>query len=151
MFNAPAKVGASALLRITNWTAWVVAITLALVPPLSYLLVQYTRVTESMRAEAQLHANEVTELVQRDPDHWQLQNARFLAMFARPTTGTPVPELERVIARDGQVVAEKNEMSGHFHTTTRAPTYDAGELVGWVEATRVALLCSACGCLPGPL
>lgn len=136
MPTSVAKVGAGALLRITNWTAWFVALMVTFVPPLAYLSVQYTRVSEGMRAEAQLHANDVTELVQRDPEHWKLQESRFVAMLARPAIGPRVPETKRVLARDGQVVAEKSDMRDYFYITVEAPFYDAGEQIGMVQVSR---------------
>jgi len=111
------------------------AIVIALIPPGALFWVEYSAIHAALRAEAQINARLSSQVVDQNPEHWELEVTHFEALLAkRPPDHTP----ESRVIRDagGGVVAGSDDGIGTLTVSASAPIFDSGIEVGTLTISR---------------
>jgi signal transduction histidine kinase len=123
------------ILRIFGWLAGAVVVALAAGLPAVYFTIAWKSLDAALRTEAEIHAHEVSDIVNRDPEMWTYETIRIQGILSAQPGGRE-PESRRILDSAGNVVAERRE---ELHPPVMArshPVKDSGETVGTLEIRR---------------
>jgi len=121
--------------RIVTLLAGIVAVFVAVLPPLVYFASRHEAQRAILRTEAQLYAAAVTQLVNLNPQLWQFEYVRLEELLSRGPIA-PVTEARVLSGLDGKVVAQVGGALGGLLLTERAPVHDSGRVVGTLSVAR---------------
>ena len=115
--------------------AAVFAMVIALIPPGALFWTEYSAIQAALGAEAQINARLASQVVDQNPEHWQLEVTHFEALLAkRPNNHTP--ESRVITDAGGGVVAQSQDDIGTLTVSASAPIYDSGVEVGTLTISR---------------
>lgn len=147
--------GRQRIVSITTWIAGVVAVTVALLLPLGYFAVSYQYLSGGLAAEAELTSQNVTGVINAQPDLWQYEQIRLEELLARRMHDNH-DKMRRILDLRGRLVAESGAPSKYPPLVRRFDLMDAGQRAGILEirtslfplllrTALVALLGLSCG------
>lgn len=136
---APPQIGADASRTITIIAACL-GLAITILPPVAYFTRGLASESASLQIQARLIAGQVSALISRSPDSWQMQELRLRLLLMPDGIDLTEPEIRRIVDAEG------NEATSAFvqslgllpwpKTMQRAPIHDQGAVVGSVEITR---------------
>ncbi len=129
------KIDPGALTQIVTALAAVIALALTVTIPVAYFLSARVAKHAELAAERKMASATISQLINRNPELWVLENARvrgLLAMLPQPQE----PEWRTVFSKSNQLVAEQGTRVLLPVISETAPLYDAGIVVGRVEFQR---------------
>jgi diguanylate cyclase (GGDEF)-like protein len=135
--NGPAKSDLSVTRLVTGFAAGI-SLLLALAGPAAYFLAARSREAAKAQAHGEDVAQRVSELVARNPDFWQFEQARIAAIL----TSTGVDHAgyhRRVIDLGGRVLAADPDAITGPSLEVADPVFDSGRVVAEVRTTRSLL------------
>lgn len=121
--------------RIIASLAGVAAFGAAILPPIGYFGLASRYQQGILTAVAELEAEHVSNLVIAAPDLWRYQKIRLDELLER-RPGMGKTQLRRIMALDGQVIAEKGDHSQWPSIKGSCLIYDAGVSVARVEVVQ---------------
>ena len=145
---------------LAKWLAAVAALAISLGAPAGYLYFGYQQATGSLSAESFLMAQQITQLINSNPDYWQFETIRIEEMIGRHHHDSGGDD-HRVVSNSGKLIAESSTIApgSPWPTVTRQETlHDYGVAVGHLDITyslenlyKVALLVAVFSCIAGLL
>jgi diguanylate cyclase (GGDEF)-like protein len=137
----PAAAGPSQpLARAASWLAGVIALLIALAPPVGYLAQRHAHDSASAALEAAKIAGEVTNLISLRPESWTLQYLRLLGILSPPALQDRLGEARQLTDITGRVLVEMQVPADTVPAAPvlrrAAPVHDQGWPVGEVRITR---------------
>ena len=133
------------LLRFTTGVALLIAIIIAVFPPILHFAYDVKFEKGQMKAEAKLYARDVSQLVGRNPEMWQFETMRIdeviSAMHKNDIGEAPLHgDIQGnivVLNAEGEIVTQSsNRDLPEPQTSVSQPLYDAGTQVGTLVETR---------------
>lgn len=133
------------LLRFTTGVALLIAIIIAVFPPILHFAYGVKFEKGQMKAEAKLYARDVSQLVGRNPEMWQFETMRIdeviSAMHKNDIGKAPLHgDIEGnivVLNAEGEIVTQSsNRDLPEPQISVSQPLYDAGTQVGTLVETR---------------
>ena len=133
------------LLRFTTGVALLIAIIIAVFPPILHFAYDVKFEKGQMKAEAKLYARDVSQLVGRNPEMWQFETMRIdeviSAMHKNDIGKAPLHgDIQGnivVLNAEGEIVTQSsNRDLPEPQTSVSQPLYDAGTQVGTLVETR---------------
>ncbi len=122
--------------QLTLLLAAILSLCLALMPPLVIYVGGVKSERANLAVEAQIHAQSITELVNRNPELWQTMTVG-LEQILRSRAGDDTPEIRAVHNLSGEEVAQyADSLDGPFYFTASDKIYDAGQVVAQLTITR---------------
>ncbi|MEJ0016967.1 MAG: EAL domain-containing protein [Acetobacteraceae bacterium] len=121
--------------RIATILAAAIALVATLAVPAAYFLASTAARYAEVAAEANLAAATMSQLASRNPELWVFENARIRGLLGMLRTSQE-PERIIVTALNGDSVAEQGDMLPPPVMASTSPIYDAGRIVGHVQAAR---------------
>ena len=128
-------VGSSPVVVLAKWLATVTALIISLGVPAGYLYVGYQQAVGALSAESYLMAQQITQLINRNPDYWQFETIRIEEIIGRHRDDTGASD-HRVVRNSGEVIAERSTIApgSPWPTVTRqAALNDYGIAVGRLD------------------
>ncbi|MES2710243.1 MAG: GGDEF domain-containing protein [Pseudomonadota bacterium] len=145
--------------RGANWQAWgapleadrigvrtittiaiLLALVIAVLPPVAYYSRGVASVTATLRIQAQLISGQVNTLIMRSPDSWQMQELRLRVLLTPDGVDLREPEIRRIIGIDGAEASvafvENLGLLAWPRTSERVAILDQSVVVGFVEIER---------------
>lgn len=107
---------------------------LSLAPPVTWYQSGHAKLEAELAASALVKAAVISDRIALNPDLWQFETERLASLLMLGEVEDP--EWRRVLAADGSVVADTQVVLSAPHVVVRRPMFDAGRIVGWVEARR---------------
>ncbi|MDD5298330.1 MAG: ATP-binding protein [Rhodocyclaceae bacterium] len=120
---------------LTTAIAALLAVVVALVPTVSYSWAAYASLRGAIEAEAQINSRLLSQIINQNPVHWRLQEARYQSLLTRRPK-EKAAEVRRLVDAEGRTITESADAIGEFTTTIRMPVYDSGATVGYLEVSR---------------
>ena len=143
-----------------KWLAAVTALAISLGAPAGYLYFGYQQADGSLSAESFLMAQQITQLINSNPDYWQFETIRIEEMIGRHHHDTGGDD-HRVVSNSGKLIAESSTIApgSPWPTVTRRETlHDYGVAVGRLDITyslenlyKATLLVALFSCIAGLL
>ncbi len=126
--------GSRPVVVLAKWLAAVTALVISLGVPAGYLYFGYQQVAGAISAESYLTAQQITQLINSNPDYWQFETIRIGEIIGmRHQFGG---DKQRVVDNSGSLIAEGSTIppNSPWPTVTRQETlYDYGAPVGKLE------------------
>jgi signal transduction histidine kinase len=133
--NAGHAVSRREFTRVFGWMAGAVVAVLAAGLPAVHFSIAWKSLDAAMRTEAEIHAHEVSAIINRDPEMWKYETVRIDGILSAQLESRE-PEYRRILDGDGNVVGERREEILPPVMTRRHPLKDSGETVGTLEIRR---------------
>ena len=124
------------LSRTVGRFAMGIAAIVALCLPVGFFGLSYQYQVGAMRAEARYSAAQATRYVALNPEMWRFQVPRLRTLIVDDEVDTDLPEQRRIVDAAGHVLIESEMKLDSPVLSTRAPLYDAGRIVGYLEVSR---------------
>jgi len=105
---------------------------LAFALPAVYFLAAWESQREHLRTETEIHARQISSLVNRNPEMWKFETIRMEGLLAKHPQDHR-PESARVLDLEGNVVMERREPVESPRMTQKEPLFDSGVVVGSLE------------------
>ena len=145
---------------LAKWLAAVAALAISLGAPAGYLYFGYQRAIGSLSSESFLMAQQITQLINSNPDYWQFEAIRIEEMIGRHHHDIGGDD-HRVVSNSGKLIAESSSITpgSPWPTVTRQETlHDYGVAVGRLNVTyslenlyKMTLLVALFSCFAGLL
>jgi len=129
----------TALAGTLRLIAAIVAIVVAVSLPLGYWLVVYSFDADAARIDADVHAEQVTQRINANPDLWRFEAPRLEGIVAGHFTTTDLPEKHYILDEHGAVLAQSADSISPPVLTRYAPLLDSGTEVGRFVTSRSLL------------
>ncbi len=114
-----------------GWATALVALAVAILMPAGYFAIEYNALASAVRAEANIEADAVGQIVASTPETWKFQDVRLKELLRR--TGGHEGDWALIVDQDGVEVASIGQPLGLFGITRSAELFDAGVPVGRIE------------------
>ena len=111
-----------------------VAALLALAPPVTWFMSGQGTLRAELAASALVKAAVISDRILLNPDMWMFETERLASFLDLGKVDEP--EWRRVVATDGTIIADAPASLPGLQEMARKPLFDAGRVVGWVEARR---------------
>ena len=113
----------------------IVAVVMAAVPPVGYLALMYQQTATSLQADADVKASGIGELIAKNPETWQFQEAKLATLLGEKFT-SGIEQRSSVVGLDAAEVKARGGKPRWPVVARSAPLFDAGSRVGSVQLTR---------------
>ncbi len=128
----------SRLIRISNWLAGLVAVTVAFLVPLGYYAVSTQYEIGNLEAVAEINGRIVSTFINANPEMWQFEQLRLEEILTRrPHKGQK--EIRRIVDLHKRVIAESADHLDPPLIKRSFDLKDSGVVVGRVEISRSLL------------
>jgi signal transduction histidine kinase len=87
---------------------------------------------EHLRTETEIHARQVSSLINRNPNMWKYETIRLEGLLAKPLED-PHTESLRILDLEGNIVTQRKERPAWPRMTRTHPLMDSGVIVGSIE------------------
>lgn len=121
--------------RIFGWLAGAAVLALAAGLPVVYYTIAWNSLDTTLRTEAEIHAHEVSDIINRAPEMWKYETVRIEGILVSQSE-MRVSESRRILDSEGNVVAERREALLPPVMVRSHPVRDSGEAVGILEIRR---------------
>ncbi len=129
------KLSATNSARIIGWLAGLIIAMVTLGIPLGYYVVSYQYMLGSIETEAEINANEVSGIINANPEFWEFEKVRLAEKLShRPKAG--YQEARRLMNAKDAVVAESADTITPPIVTRAHEVLDSGIIVGRIEISR---------------
>ncbi|MBX9700219.1 MAG: EAL domain-containing protein [Acetobacteraceae bacterium] len=125
------------LTRLVTAFAALVSLLLAVAAPAIYYWAAHAREVARAHAQGGAIARDVSEMVARNPDLWQFERARIVALLANRQINGAVA-MQQVLGPDGRLIAEHPVDVPHPRLLVSDPVLDAGRPVAVVRTIHPA-------------
>lgn len=105
---------------------------LAFAFPAVYFLAAWESQREHLRTETEIHARQISSLINRNPEMWKFETMRMEGLLAKHPEDHRT-ESARVLDLEGNVVMERKELIEPPRLTRREPLFDSGVIAGYLE------------------
>ena len=95
---------------LAKWLAAVAALAISLGAPAGYLYFGYQQATGSLSSESFLIAQQITQLINGNPDYWQFETIRIEEMIGRHHHDSGGDD-HRVVSNSGKLIAESSTIA----------------------------------------
>ena len=112
-----------------------ITLLIALLPPLSYLVISSEYMRGVLDAHAELSAHGITEIVRSNPHKWHYESLRLSEMLERTSNDT-IAESRSISNTKYETIAQNNVTLSTPVITRRSSIYDAGSVVAHMEVSR---------------
>lgn len=121
--------------RLIRRSAIAIALAIAILPPLTYVLASLDAQRAVMTTEAEINAEQIEAHISRNPALWQFETERLVSLLAnRPRDGAL--EIRRIRDSQGTEIAATIDAVPAPLRTVHTRLYDSGRSVGSVEVAR---------------
>jgi signal transduction histidine kinase len=126
------KVPGQDIPRLIERFGWLLLVILPVALPVLYFTHGWGLQSERLRTETEIHAHQVSSLINRNPDMWQYETLRLDGLLAKLPEDPHVESL-RVLDLEGSIVAQRKERIGWPRMTRTHLLTDSGVIVGSIE------------------
>jgi C4-dicarboxylate-specific signal transduction histidine kinase len=105
---------------------------LALVLPVAYFAIGFGLQGEHLRTETEIHARQVSSLINRNPDMWKYETIRLDALLVK-SRDDPHTVSFLILDLEGNIVTQRTERLDRPRITRSHPLMDSGVIVGSIE------------------
>lgn len=114
-------------------SAIIVAVLVALAPPLGYALIGYQYEASDARQKAQLSATQVARYIFQHPSLWQFHSVRLTETIGTNDSDAMRNIQRRIVRRDGKVLVSRGTVEARFSTVQRATIMVADDPLAELE------------------
>jgi len=118
--------------RFVEGFGGVLLLILAVALPFVYFVAGWEMESEHLRTETEIHARQVSSLINRHPDMWKFETIRLEGLLERHAEDDRV-ESVRVVDLEGAAVMRREERLPWPRMTRSHPLMDSGVIVGSIE------------------
>lgn len=122
-------------IRAIDWMATVLAGVIALTVPALFFTSEYKFHIASVDVEARFSATLVTELININPEFWQFEEPRLVALLEKQLE-KELPEARRIVDAQGRVIVQLADQLAAPVMSRSAALLDSGNTVGRIEVAR---------------
>ncbi len=137
--NAPPRAGLAVTRTITIIAACL-GLAIAILPPVAYFMRGVASESASLQIQARLISGQVSGLIARSPDAWQMQELRLRLLLTPDGVDLTQPEIRRIVDAQGieaiSALVRSTGLLAWPRTIQRVPIFDQGAIVGSVEIKR---------------
>jgi diguanylate cyclase (GGDEF)-like protein/PAS domain S-box-containing protein len=122
--------------RTITWLAAIVSIIATVLPPVIYLGLSFNHEQASLQTEVEISAQQLSQLVSRNPELWRFEEARLEELLAHRPIHDNRKESRQIFSLDEQLIAEVKDKLHSPLISDSGALLDSGHVVGTITITR---------------